>query len=107
MRGWHYFRRLARRLLIATLILAGALCGVAAVVFHALVELAQSVLIEPALRQRGFSRYVLVIAVPAVIAAVLAMIVKRFAPITPGANLARVRRAYLQEPEVLDARSVL
>ncbi len=107
MRGWHYLRRLAPRLLIATLIIAGALCRVAAVVFHYFVQLAQSVLIEPALRQRGMSRDALMIAVPAVMAAILAMIVKRFAPITPGANLARVRRAYMQEPEVLDARSVL
>ena len=100
-------RRLARRLLIATLIVAGALCGVAAVVFHYLVEFAQAILIEPALRQHGFARYALVIAVPAIVAALLAVIVRRFAPITPGANLARVRRAYSQEPEVLDSRSVL
>ena len=100
-------RRLARRLLIATLIVAGALCGVAAVIFHYAVEFAQSLLIEPALRQRGLARDALVIAVPAVVAALLAVIVRRFAPITPGANLARVRRAYSQEPEVLDARSVL
>ena len=105
--AWHSLRRLARRLLIATLIVAGALCGVAAVAFHYLVELAQSLLIEPALRQRGLARDALVIAVPAIVAAVLALIVRKFAPITPGANLARVRRAYAQEPEVLDARSVL
>jgi len=56
-RGWHYLRRLARRLLIATLIVsAGALCGVAAVVFHYFVEVAQSLLIEPALRRRGLTR---------------------------------------------------
>lgn len=107
MRGWHYLRRLARRLLIATLIVAGALCGVAAVVFHYLVEFAQSILIEPALRQHGATRIAFVLAVPAAVAAILALIVKRFAPITPGANLARVRRAYAQEPEVLDTRSVL
>jgi len=100
-------RRLARRLLIATLIVAGALCGVAAVVFHYVVEFAQSLLIEPALRQHGFAKDALVIAVPGIIAALLAVIVRRFAPITPGANLARVRRAYSQEPEVLDSRSVL
>jgi len=106
-RFWHSIRRLARRLLIATLIVAGALCGVAAVVFHYFIELAQSLLIEPALRQRGFTRAALVVAVPAIVAAILALIVKKFAPITPGANLARVRRAYAQEPEVLDTRSVL
>ena len=100
-------RRLARRLLIATLIVAGALCGVAAVVFHYVVEFAQSLLIEPALRQHGLARDALVIAVPAVVATLLALIVRRFAPITPGANLARVRRAYSQEPEILDTRSVL
>jgi chloride channel protein, CIC family len=107
MRLWHSLRRLARRLLIATLIVAGALCGVVAVVFHFLVELAQSRLIEPALRQHGLARDALVIAVPTIAAAILALIVTKFAPITPGANLARVRRAYAQEPEVLDTRSVL
>jgi CIC family chloride channel protein len=104
---WQTVRRLSRRLLIATMVVAGALCGVAAVVFHYCVEFAQSFLIAPALRQTGILRVALVVIVPAVVAAILALIVKRFAPITPGANLARVRRAYLQEPEVLDARSVL
>src|SRR5581483_5532290 len=55
----------------------------------------------------GFARAALVILVPAIVAAILAVVVKNFAPITPGANLARVRRAYAQEPEVLDSRSVL
>ena len=35
MVAWHYLRRLARRLLIATLIVAGALCGVAVVLLGA------------------------------------------------------------------------
>ena len=63
----------------------GALCGVAAVVFHYLVAFAQRILMEPALRQRGIARVALVVAVPAVVAAILALIVKKFAPITPGA----------------------
>jgi chloride channel protein, CIC family len=107
MRWWHALRRLARRLLIATMIVAGALCGIVAVVFHYFIEFAQRLLIEPALRQHGMVRVALLIGVPTAVAAILAIIVKRFAPITPGANLARVRRAYAQEPEVLDARSVL
>jgi CIC family chloride channel protein len=107
MGGWQTVRRLSRRLLIATLIVAGALCGVVAVVFHYLITFAQAILIEPALRQTGMTRVALLIVVPAAMAAILALIVKRFAPITPGANLARIRRAYLQEPEILDARSVL
>ena len=107
MGGWQTIRRLARRLLIATLIVAGALCGVAAVVFHEFVDLAQRFLIQPALQQHGIVRFGLLVIVPALVTGILAVIVGRFAPITPGANLARVRRAYLQEPEVLDTRSVL
>lgn len=107
MGGWQTVRRLARRLLIATLIIAGVLCGIAAVVFHSMVDLAQRVLILPALRQHGILHIALVVLVPAVVAAILSVVVTRFAPITPGANLARVRRAYMQEPEVLDTRSVL
>jgi CIC family chloride channel protein len=107
MGGWQTVRRLSRRLLIATLVVAGALCGLCAVLFHYFIEFTQSILIEPALRQQGVLRVALVILVPTAVAVILAMIVKRFAPITPGANLARIRRAYLQEPEILDARSVL
>lgn len=103
----HTLRQLARRLLIATLIVTGAVCGVAAVGFHWLIAFADRLLIGFALRQDGLTRNVLVIAIPTVTAAILAFIVERFAPITPGANLARVRRAYAQEPEVLDRRSVL
>lgn len=107
MGAWQSVRRLARRLLIATLVVAGAICGVAAVVFHYLVAAAQKLLITPALRQHGTLHVALVLIVPTSVAVILAIVVKRFAPITPGANLARVRRAYLQEPEVLDTRSVL
>ena len=59
MRWWQTVRRLSRRLLIATLVVAGALCGVAAVVFHYLVQFAQAMLIEPALRQSGWTRVAL------------------------------------------------
>lgn len=107
MAVWQSIRRLARRLLIATLIMAGAICGVIAVVFHKLVDLSQGLLVRGALRQHGGLRIALILAVPTIVSAILSIVVKRFAPITPGANLARVRRAYLQEPEILDTRSLL
>ena len=47
------------------------------------------------------------IAMPAIVAAVLASLIRRFAPGAGGANLARVRRAYGQEPGVLDTKSIV
>ena len=104
---WHTIRQLARRALIAVLIVTGAACGVAAVAFHRLIAFADRYLIGVALRQDGTMRIILVVAVPTIVAAGLAWISERFAPITPGANLARVRRAYAQDPDVLDRRSIL
>ena len=83
------------------------MCGVIAVVFHDLVNLSQGFLVRAALRQHGALRIALLLAVPTIVTAILSIVVRRYAPITPGANLARVRRAYLQEPDVLDTRSVL
>ncbi|HEX6177117.1 MAG TPA: chloride channel protein, partial [Thermoanaerobaculia bacterium] len=96
---------LPRRFLLLFLIITGVACGFAAVMFHWLVDFMTSVLIEPALAQRGFFRTVAVIAIPALVAALLALAMGRFAPMASGANLARVRRAY-QDPAILDARSV-
>src|SRR6185503_13509103 len=89
------------------LIVTGALCGVAAVVFHGLISAADRFLISFALRQEGALRVLLVVMIPTAVAAILALIVERFAPVTPGANLARGRRAYAQDPEILDRRSIL
>jgi len=89
------------------LLLAGALCGLAAVLFHELVELMRKLLIGAALRQHGVTRVLLVIAVPAVVALLIALVLKRWAPHAGGANLARVRRAYEEDPSILRDRSIL
>jgi CIC family chloride channel protein len=96
----------SRRFLLATQVVIGALCGLAAFVFHALVRRMQSLLIDPALARAGPARIVLVIAVPAAAAFAIALLIRRWAPGAGGANLARVRRAYGQDPELLDFRSV-
>jgi CIC family chloride channel protein len=98
---------LASRFLFVTLVLAGALCGVLAVLFHRYLELARSVLIEPALDQDGALRVVLVLAVPAATFAFLAWLIRRFAPRAVGANLARVRMAYNNDPKILGPRTVI
>lgn len=99
-------RSLAHRFLFVTLVLAGALCGVLAVIFHRYVELARRLLIGPALEQPGLLRTALVMAVPAIMFATLAWLIRRFAPRAVGANLARVRMAYNDNPRILGARTV-
>ncbi|HWS71173.1 MAG TPA: chloride channel protein [Thermoanaerobaculia bacterium] len=95
-----------RRFLLLVLIFAGAACGLAAVGFHLLVDWMRELLIGPALAQRGALRIALVLGVPAVVSALIAVVIRRFAPAAGGANLARVRRAYELDPNILDARSV-
>ena len=96
----------SRRFLLATLVGIGALCGLAAFVFHALVRAMTSLLIGPALDHAGPARPLLVVATPAAAAFGIALLIRRWAPGAGGANLARVRRAYGQDPELLDFRSV-
>ncbi|HET9792946.1 MAG TPA: chloride channel protein, partial [Thermoanaerobaculia bacterium] len=96
----------SRRFLLATQVAIGALCGLAAFVFHALVRAMQSLLIVPALGRVGTARALLVVATPAAAAFAIALLIRRWAPGAGGANLARVRRAYGQDPELLDFRSV-
>jgi CIC family chloride channel protein len=95
-----------RRFLLLVLIFAGAICGLAAVGFHALVDWMRELLIGPALEQRGALRIALVLGVPAAVSALIAFVIRRFAPGAGGANLARVRRAYELDPTILDGRSV-
>lgn len=97
---------LAARFLPVTLILAGALCGVVAVVFHRYVELARDLLIGRALAQSEPLRIVLVLVTPTVTFAVLAWLIRRFAPRAVGANLARVRMAYNENPKLLGPRTL-
>jgi CIC family chloride channel protein len=99
-------RFLAARFLLVTLVLAGALSGVLAVLFHRYLELARSLLIEPALEQEGPLRMILVLGVPAATFAALAWLIRRFAPRAVGANLARVRMAYNENPRILGARTI-
>jgi CIC family chloride channel protein len=82
------------------------LCGIAAYVFHKMVDVIRALILAPGLRQEGVVRAVLVIAVPAATAFLIAIVIRHWAPGAGGANLARVRRAYGQNPEVLDFRSV-
>jgi len=95
-----------RRFLLLVLIFAGAVCGLAAVGFHALVDWMHGLLIGRSLAQHGILRIALVLGVPTLVSALIALVVRRFAPAAGGANLARVRRAYELDPDILDTRSV-
>lgn len=97
---------LAGRFLLVTLVVVGALCGVVAVIFHRYVEAARDVLIGRALEQPDAWRILLVIATPTVTFAFLAWVIRRFAPRAVGANLARVRMAYHDNPQILGARTI-
>ncbi len=77
-----------------------------AVLFHRYVEAARGLMIGAALAQDGFRGKVLVVLVPMVVFAVLALLVRRFAPRALGANLARVRMAYSSDSSLLGPRSV-
>ncbi|HKR62193.1 MAG TPA: chloride channel protein [Thermoanaerobaculia bacterium] len=99
-------RNLARRFLLVTIIFIGAVCGLIAVLFHHYVELARSVLIGRALAQHGLARSALIVLVPTVVFALLALVLQRIAPRAVGANLARVRMAYSTDPSLLGPRSV-
>ncbi|HUP48027.1 MAG TPA: chloride channel protein [Thermoanaerobaculia bacterium] len=100
------FANVTRRFLLLFLIATGLICGFAAVSFHWLVDFMGTLLIEPALQQTGILRVVAIIGIPSLAAAGLTLAMGRFAPMASGANLARVRRAYAQDPSILDARSV-
>ena len=95
-----------RRLSIPLFIAAGIACGFVAVAFHELVELMRKLLIAGALRQHGPMRAVLVVVVPALVFALIALVIRRFAAPAGGANLARVRRAYGEDIALLDDRSI-
>src|SRR5436190_9212187 len=98
---------LAYRFLLVTLIGAGALTGVVAVLFHRYVELARNQLIGRALRQPEPWRVILMIVTPAIMFALLAALIRRFAPRAVGANLARVRMAYNDNPRILGPRTII
>jgi CIC family chloride channel protein len=95
-----------RRLSIPIFIAAGIACGLAAVAFHELVELMRKLLISAALRQHGVVRALLVVVVPALVFVLISLVIRRFAGPASGANLARVRRAYGEDINLLDNRSL-
>lgn len=100
-------RTAARQFSLPTLIVTGALCGVAAAVFHRFVEAARLALISGALHQHGIVRDVAVIGTPVIVFTLIAVGIRKFAPGAVGANLARVRMAYNTDPALLGKRSVL
>src|SRR5512141_2010530 len=99
-------RSLARRFLVFTLAVVGALCGIVAVVFERYVEAARSLMIGVALDRSGWLRIALIVATPTVVFPLITLIIRRFAPRAVGANLARVRMAYNEDPALLSRRSV-
>ncbi len=82
-------RSLARRFLLLTIVVIGALCGVLAVLFHRFVEAARGVLIGRALSLHEPWRSLFVVLTPAIVFPLLAWCIRRFAPRAVGANLAR------------------
>src|SRR5581483_6921297 len=100
-------RTAARRFLLLTIVVIGALCGVLAVLFHKFVEIAREQLIDRALAVPEPWRPILLVLTPALVFASLAWCINRFAPRAVGANLARVRLAYSNnDPALLGARSI-
>lgn len=100
-------RRIAKRFLLLTIVLIGALCGILAVLFHRFVEGTRGLLIGRALTANEPWRSLLIVITPAIIFALLAFCIRRLAPRAVGANLARVRIAYNSNPEALGWRSIV
>lgn len=98
---------MAHRFLLVTLIGVGALTGIVAVLFHRYVELARVLLIGRALDQPEPWRTIFIIATPTITFALLALLIRRFAPRAVGANLARVRMAYNDNPRILGPRTIV
>ncbi len=99
-------RSLARRFLVVTLIVVGALCGVLAVAFERYVEWTRELLIGRALALHEPARTIFVVATPTIVFTLIALAIRHLAPRAVGANLARVRMAYNQDPALLGKRSI-
>lgn len=100
-------RSVARRFLVVTLIAVGASCGVLAVAFERYTETSREYLIGYALDLHEPWRTILMVLIPTVIFTLIAWVMQRLAPRAVGANLARVRMAYNEEPKLLGWRSIL
>jgi CIC family chloride channel protein len=101
-----HVRSFARRFILVTTVVISVICGLLAVAFHHYVELTRTLLMEPALAQRGWLRILLVTAIPTVVFVVLALLIRCLAPRAVGANLARVRMAYHGDETVIGPRSM-
>jgi CIC family chloride channel protein len=99
-------RALAKRFLLVTIVLIGAMCGVLAVLFHHFVDASRALLIGRALSAPEPIRTIAVVLTPALVFTAIAWCIGRFAPRAVGANLARVRIAYNSDPAALGLRSV-
>ena len=99
-------RSLSRRFLVLTLIAVGAMCGVLAVAFERYVEWTRELLIGRALSLHEPWRTLYVLATPTILFTLIAWAIRRFAPRAVGANLARVRMAYNDDPALLGKRSI-
>ena len=99
-------REASRRFLLATQVVIGVLCGLAAFVFHELVERVRALTLTPALAIAGLPRAGLILGIPAAAACGIAWVIRRWAPGAGGANLSRIRRAYGQGSELLDSRTL-
>ena len=100
-------KKLGNRTLLFMFVAAGLASGAAAVLFHDAIVVSRRLLLDRAMHTTGFTRAALLIAIPTLTAAMLGWIVQRFAPSVLGANLARVRRGYLEDVRHLGARTVL
>jgi CIC family chloride channel protein len=99
--------KLGNRTLLLMFVGAGLASGIAAVLFHDAILASRHLMLDRALRATGLTRGALLVAIPTLTAALLGVIVQRFAPSVLGANLARVRRAYVEDVERLDAKTVI
>ncbi|HUP60219.1 MAG TPA: chloride channel protein [Thermoanaerobaculia bacterium] len=99
--------KLGNRTLLLMFVGAGLASGIAAVLFHAAIVASRHLMLDRAFQTTGLTRGALLIAIPTLTAAILGVIVQRFAPSALGANLARVRRAYVEDVGHLDAKTVL
>lgn len=95
-----------RRALLVFVVAIGALCGLTAVAFHGALALGRRLLVGPALDAASpWLRTLLVVALPAAVAALLGVLVPRLAP-RAGGGLALVKQAYAAGTAPLDPRTL-
>lgn len=105
--GLSRLRSVARRFLVVTLVGVGAMCGVLAVSFERYVVWADNLLIGRAFALDEPYRSIMVVLTPTLGFTLIALAMRRLAPRAAGANLARVRMAYHDNPSILSPRTIL